>query len=260
MNQRRKEDIKQQWFVIRKLSEREIKRKYARSKLGILWSVLSPLLHMTVMSLIFSYMFSKSIDKYPTFWLTGHLFWDVFHDGTLRGLTALSDNKTLLIRTKYPKEIFILSRVYTSIVNCMYTLIPYVLILIVFQVKPTWSMFCVIAVFFCCILFTIGISYILSILNVFFGDIKHLYSAVVITLLFYMSALFYPATNLPDIMYKIVYWNPTFIQIEFARECMLYNTIPALGLWLKMFGSAFIAFAIGKIVFRKYEGKVLQVI
>ena len=55
--------IKQSVFVVRELVSREIKRKYSRSHLGILWSVLNPLLYMAVLSLIFSAVFRKSIEN-----------------------------------------------------------------------------------------------------------------------------------------------------------------------------------------------------
>ena len=61
----KREQRKQYLFVIRELTSREIKRKYARSYLGIVWSVLNPLLSMTVLSLIFSQMFRRSIENYP---------------------------------------------------------------------------------------------------------------------------------------------------------------------------------------------------
>ena len=70
--------MKQTLFVIQELVAREMKRKYSRSKLGILWSVLNPLLSMTVLSLVFSTMFRKSIENYPVYYLTGFLIWSFF--------------------------------------------------------------------------------------------------------------------------------------------------------------------------------------
>ncbi len=69
---------KQYAFVVQQLTAREIKRKYARSYLGILWSVLNPLLSMVVLSLIFSQLFRRSIDNYPIYYLTGYLLWQTF--------------------------------------------------------------------------------------------------------------------------------------------------------------------------------------
>ncbi|MDY2911798.1 MAG: ABC transporter permease [Agathobacter sp.] len=78
----KKEDIKQYVFVIKELTAREIKRKYARSSLGIIWSVLNPLLMMIVMSLIFSTMFKSKIENFPIYYLTGSLFLDFFSGAT----------------------------------------------------------------------------------------------------------------------------------------------------------------------------------
>ena len=68
----------QPYFALRQLVTREMKRKYSRSRLGILWSVLSPLLSMAVLSLVFSTMFRKSIENYPVYYLTGFVIWSFF--------------------------------------------------------------------------------------------------------------------------------------------------------------------------------------
>ena len=69
---------KQYKFVLKELVGREIKRKYARSYLGIVWSVLNPLLSMIVLTVIFSKMFQKSIENYPVYYLTGMIIWTMF--------------------------------------------------------------------------------------------------------------------------------------------------------------------------------------
>ena len=68
---KKSESLKQYFFVLRQLVSRELKRKYARSYLGILWSVLNPMLSMAVLSMIFSTMFKKSIQNFPIYYLTG---------------------------------------------------------------------------------------------------------------------------------------------------------------------------------------------
>ena len=73
----KKEKRRQYTFVIKELVSREIKRKYARSYLGIAWSVLNPLLSMIVITLIFSHMFHRAIENYPVYYLTGSV--DVAH-------------------------------------------------------------------------------------------------------------------------------------------------------------------------------------
>ena len=125
---------KQHAFVVKQLTARELKRKYARSYLGVLWSILNPLLSMAVLSLIFSQLFRRSIENYPIYYLTGYLLWQTFTGATNAAMTTLVDNKMLLLKVKFPMELFILTRVYTSLINLGYSLIAYVVMLAVFRV------------------------------------------------------------------------------------------------------------------------------
>lgn len=253
----KKNDIKQYTFVIKELTAREIKRKYARSSLGIIWSVLNPLLLMIVMSLIFSTMFKSSIDNFPIYYLTGYIFWGLFSGATNSAMSALVDNKMLLIKAKLPKHTFILSRIYTSLVNFGYTCIAYVLMLAVFRVKLNWAMLLLPIDVLFALIFSMGIGYMLSILYVFFADIRYLYS-VLLTLLMYLSAIFYPITRLPDAMQTFISYNPVYVIISFARTCVLDGTVPVASEWIKLALMSFISFVIGMVVFRVKENKVMQ--
>ena len=162
-----KENRKQYLFVIRELTSREIKRKYARSYLGILWSVLNPLLSMAVLSMIFTQIFSRSIENYPIYYLTGLILWQLFTGATNAAMTTLVDNKTMLIKVKLPMEIFVLARVYTAVVNLGYSLVAYVAMLIVFRVTPKWAMLYSPVIFILLIIFSLGLSYMLATAYVF---------------------------------------------------------------------------------------------
>ena len=254
-NERRKQYI----FVIRELTSREIKRKYARSFLGIIWSVLNPLLTMTVMSLIFSYMFKRSIEMFPLYYLTGSIFWTLFSGATNSAMTALVDNKNLLLKVKLPKRPFVLSRVYTSLINFGYTCIAYVLMLAVFRIRPSWLMLLFFLDVVLMFMFATGIGYILSILYVFFADIKYLYS-VLLTLVMYCSAIFYPVTSLPEVLQKLISYNPIYMGIYIARECVVYNNVPDISAWIKLLIVALVSLGLGRYVFKKKQNDVMQMI
>lgn len=253
----RSERRKQYFFVIRELTSREIKRKYARSFLGIVWSVLNPLLMMMVMSFIFSYMFSRSIEKFPLYYLTGIVFWELFSGATNAAMTALVDNKNLLLKAKLPKSTFVHSRAYTSLVNFGYTCIAYVLMLIVFRIPPSWMMLLffvdVVLMFF----MSVGIGYILSVLYVFFADIKYLYG-VVLRLVLYSSAIFYPVTSLPEVLQKLISFNPIYLSIYIARECVVYGNVPDISAWIKLLIASVASILIGRYIFKKKQNEVMQ--
>ena len=107
------------------------------------------------------------------------------------------------------------------------------------------------------LLFATGIGHILAILYVFFADIKYLYS-VLLTMLLYMSAIFYPVTSLPSVLQKIIGYNPVYMSIYIARETVVYNHMPHYTAWLKLALSAAVSLAIGIYVFKKKENDVMQ--
>lgn len=251
------DDRKKYIFVLTELTGREVKRKYARSHLGIVWSVLNPLLMMIVMSMVFSYMFKRSIDNFPLYYLTGSLFWNLFSEGTNHAMSALVDNKSLLIKAKLPRQTFVASRMLTALVNLGYSCIPYALMLVVFGVRPSWTMLLLPLDIIFMFAFTMGIGYILSILYVFFADIKYLYS-VFLRILLYFTALFYPVTALPEVLQRIIGYNPVYLSIYIARECMVYGNIPHYSAWVKLTLSALVSCALGWIIFRKKQNDVMQ--
>lgn len=256
-NEELREKQKQYLFVIRELTGREIKRKYARSHLGIVWSVLNPLLSMSVMSLIFSTMFKRSIENFPVYYLTGQIIWTLFSTGTNSAMTVLVDNKSLLLKVKFPKQVFLFSRIYTALVNFGYTCIAYVLILAVFRIKPTVYILLFPVDILLLLLFTMGMGYMLSVVYVFFADIKYLYS-IILTLWMYLSAVFYPAESLSVGMQRVLGINPVYLSITIARGCVMYGMMPDLVLWVRLAAAALLCFGAGYLVFKKQENRIMQ--
>lgn len=248
---------KQYAFVIQQLTARELKRKYARSYLGIVWSVLNPLLSMAVLSLIFSQLFRRSIENYPIYYLTGYILWQTFTGATNAAMTTLVDNKMLLLKVKFPMQVFILTRVYTALINLGYSLVAYVVMLAVFRVSPKWTMLLSPAIILGLLLFSLGISYILATAYVFFGDVKHLYS-VILTLWMYCSAIFYPVEQLEGPIRTIITWNPLFVYIHCMRKTVMDGQTPVPVEWMQMLFWSVSLFYLGFTVFKKSKNAIMQ--
>jgi len=260
--QNKRDHRRQYRNVIRELTSREIKRKYSRSKLGIIWSVLQPLLMMIVMSLIFSQMFQRSIENFPIYYLVGWNVWSLFSTATTTAMTGLVDNKSMLIKVKFPMGIFVISRVNTALVNFLYSLIAFAAIVIFFEIRDPWMISPWIIVILpmvvlCELLFSLGISYILAAAYVFYGDVKHLYS-VVTTMWMYLSAIFYPVDLLGKRMEALIRWNPVFDFIDALRQVILYGTLPPYFELLRIAAYAVAVYLIGHAVFTRSKDKIMQ--
>lgn len=249
--------LKQYLFVIRELTGRELKRKYSRSKLGVIWSVLNPLLNMIVLSLIFSTMFKRSIENYPVYYLCGYVLWSLFTTATNTAMTALVDNKQMLIKVKIPMQVFVVSRVYTAFVNFGYSLIAFVPILLIFRVSLRWTMLFIPIIVIFQLMFTLGFSYILSVSYVFFGDIKHLYG-IVLTLWMYLSAIFYPTESLPAAMKTVVANNPIYTYIDGMRWIILEGVLPPVNTMVKMAVWSIAVYFIGTHIFNNSKNRIMQ--
>lgn len=250
-------DRKQYWFVVRELTAREIKRKYSRSALGILWSVLNPLLSMVIISLIFTQLFQRTIENFPIYYLCGSLLWQMFTTSTRSAMTSIVDNKLLLLRIKFPMHIFIVSRVYTALVNLGYSLIAFVAMLIFFRIQPSWAMFFIPVIIILLLIFSLGISDVLAIAYVFFGDVKHLYG-VILTLWMYCSAIFYPVDALSGFIRIVIENNPIYAYIASFRAIILYHQMPSTAQVIRMVAWAAVSYFIGQHVFERNKNKVMQ--
>lgn len=251
-----REERRQYWYVIRELTGREIKRKYARSYLGILWSVLNPLLTMMVLSAIFSTMFRRSIENYPVYYLTGNIVWQLFSESTRSAMTVIVDNKNLLIKTKIPKLVFVLSRAYTALTNFFFSCIAYAFILAVFRIEIRWTWLLFFVDLLYIMLFSIGMGALLSILYVFFADIKHLYG-VLLTLWMYLSAIFYPISSLPEWMKSVLGINPIYLFIYFMRTSVMEGRVPEPEIWIRMTLWSVLMFVIGITAFQRKQNDVM---
>lgn len=172
-------------------------------------------------------------------------------------MSALVDNKTLLIKAKLPRQTFVLSRMYTALVNFGYSCVPYIIILFAFGTKPSWTKLLFPLDVLLTLMFVTGVGYILSILYVFFADIKYLYS-VFLRILLYLTAIFYPVTSLPEKLQTLIGYNPVYMSIYIARECMVYGRVPYYTAWIKLAIAAVLSCIIGWIVFNKKQNDVMQ--
>lgn len=250
-------EYEQYIFVIRQLVKREMKRKYSRSYLGVVWSVLNPLLSMIIMSVIFSLMFQKSIENYPIYLLTGTMMWSYFTTATIGAMTALVDNKMMLMKVKFPMDVFVYARVYSGFANLCYTFVAYLFILLVFQVAFDKKMILAPIILFFMSLFNLGMGYILSAAYVFFGDIKHLYT-VLLQLWMYCSAIFYPVESVPAFMQTIIKLNPVYNYICCMRKAMIYQLVPSVGELVSMVLWGVGMFGIGLFIFKRSKNNIMQ--
>lgn len=213
--------------LLTELVKRDIKVKYRRSILGLVWTVLNPLLTMCVLTIVFSNFFRFEIDNFPVYLLCGNIIFAFFSEATNMAMTSILGNGPLLKKIYVPKYLFPLAKIISSFVNLLAALIALIIVMIATQTKVyvsiLFAIFPVIYVF----IFALGIGLVLSALVVFFRDFLHLYS-VILTLWNYLTPIFYPISILPENIGALIRINPLTMFVQMFRDCVLYGNIPSL--------------------------------
>ena len=95
--------------LLEELVSRDVKIKYRRSVLGVFWTLLNPLLMMTVLSVVFSNLFRFDIENFPLYLLSGQVIFNFFNDATTNAMSSILGNASLIKKVYVPKYIFVFS-------------------------------------------------------------------------------------------------------------------------------------------------------
>lgn len=243
-------------FLIHELVVRDIKKKYRRSVLGILWSVLNPLLMMAVTAMVFSTIFRFSIANYPLYILIGQIMFTFFSESTNFAMTSIIENSTLLKKVYIPKYLFPLTRVMSSCINLFFSLPALIVIIIVTGQRLRLEMLTFIFPLFLLFIFCVGCGLILATMVVYFRDVYHLYG-VFISLLSYATPIFYPENIVPARYSWLFKFNPLYYFSKAFRQPLYEGIAPDSSLLIPcLFISLFTLF-IGYYVFEKHENNFI---
>ncbi|MBR2650202.1 MAG: ABC transporter permease [Clostridia bacterium] len=252
--------IQEQGFLFSELVKRDFKKKYKRTYLGMLWSILSPLLTLLVMSLVFKNFFGRDIPHYTIYLFCGNIVFSFFSDATNGGMGSLLGNAAIFSKVNVPKYLFLFSRNVSSLINFGLTLGVFFIFCIIDGITFTWGFFMLIIPIICLIIFNLGVGLILSALFVFFRDVQYLWS-VFTMLLMYMSAIFYVVDeNTFGAYVKLFLINPIYVYIKYFRIIVIDNALPSLQYNLLAVFYALAAFGVGALIYKKCNHKFLYYI
>lgn len=245
-------------FLLEEIIKRNFASKYKGSVLGILWSVIKPLLIMILMTIIFSTLFKRSIENYPVYILSGKCLYDFFNLGTNSGLYAIRLNQNILKTTSAPKSIFIIGGILSEVINLVISLI--ILLGVMLATNAAFYFDKIILSIIPLISLTImilGLGFMLSIFSVYYSDVQHLWG-VVTQMGMYASAIFYPMDIIPEPFHQYLILNPIFWALDQFRSFVMLGIIPNVNYILNLLIFSSIILVIGIIIFKKYQNKVIM--
>ncbi len=236
--------------LLKLLVENSIKTRYKRSSIGVLWTLLNPLLNTIVLSTVFSQIFRFGTPNFPVYLLTGLVFWGFFRQATTSAMYKLIWGSNLLKRIYIPRTIFAISVLGNGLVNYLLTLFPLLLIMLVFRHPFTMPLILLPVAILLMAMFTLGVALFMSTIAVFFTDIVEIYS-VVLSALYFTLPIFYPLKIIPERFIVYMKFNPLFLQLDIFRAIIYRGEWPAPNVMLGAAISSVVMLAVGWWVFTR---------
>lgn len=240
-------------FLVQNLVLKDFRIRYRNMSLGVLWSLLNPLVMMGVLAFVFTHVFvNSSIPNFPLFLLCGLVPFNFFSVAWDSGTTSIVDSVGLIKRVPIPREIVPITSVLS---NCVHLLIQMALLLtlvLIFGRGINREWFWLPVVWLVETIFVCGLALFFAGVNVFVRDTKYVVESAN-TLLFWMVPIVYDFSSVPRRYAPIYELNPVAALVLSLRNILLDGKAPLPSTFLKLVTVSCVTFAIGLLTFRKLE-------
>lgn len=248
--------LKKYRYLLEDMVIRDVKLKYRRSVIGLLWSILNPLLMMVVITAVFQNIFRFDVDNFAVFYLTGWLLFNFVTEATNGAMISIINASALIRKVYIPKYIFPMQKCMFSLVNMSFSLIALFLVMIALRVRITWYILLIPIPLVLAFVFALGLGMILATAAVFFRDVIHLYS-VVTMIWMYMTPIIYPESILTGFMHIIMKLNPMYYYVSCFRQLTIYGTLPSSEQIGIMILCSSLSLLLGIVIFKKKQDRFI---
>ncbi len=245
------------------LTKKELKVKYRGSALGFFWSLLNPILTMLVYSFVFSIVLRPGIKEFAIFLICALLPFNFLSNSVNYGASSIIGNSNLVNKIYFPREIIPLSIVFANLVNFFFELIALFIVLAVMGYKFYIFLYLLPVLIFIQFFLVVGMTLLVSALNVFFRDLQHLIT-IIMMVWFFGTPIIYPLSMVPERFQFIIKINPMTIYAAYYRNIFYYvkypegagfpDTLETLG----ALGITLLIFFIGYYVFKRLEPRFAE--
>lgn len=248
--------------LIKNLVIRDLKVRYKNSVLGVLWSLLNPLLMTLVFTIVFTLMLPRDIPDYPVFFMCGFLPWSFLAASLMGATNSIVGNAPLIKKVYFPREVLPLAEMLSNLVNFLLALIVLFAMILISSVNLTPAVLMLPLIILAQMMFILGLSFILSTTNVFYRDTQHILQ-VVMQAWFFLTPIFYPIKILPQaaeilgFTVNIQLWirrlNPMASLVASYRDVLYYGVPTGLDFFLRTAVTCLAVLVVGYWLFRRFS-------
>jgi len=236
-----------------------IREKNQGTHLGLLWTALEPTLVFILLYTVFTSIKFRGGEDYPIYLLTSIIIYHIFTRGTLRGLTSLRSNKSII------KSIYIRKEFFPVVATATTCLLVFIQIGVFFALMPFFNFIPSSTIIFLPIVvglllvLTLGLSYILSIIHVFAKDIQYIWG-ILVHMLFFLTPVLWYLEDANDFLLSIHRFNPVGLILELGHNIVVFRQVPPIDEWLYAATFSFAILFVGYVIFQKYQSRVAEIL
>jgi len=249
--------------LIFSLTKKELKVKYRGSFLGFFWSLINPILVMLVYTFVFSFVMRLGVKDYAVFLISALLSWNFLANSVNFGANCIVANSNLVNKIYFPREIIPLSVVFANLFNFLLELAAIMIVLSFLGYKFYMYLYWLPVLIIIEFLLVSGLTLLVSALNVFFRDLSHLIS-IIIMVWFFGTPIIYPLDLVPPKFQTILYFNPMTTITSMYRNIFYHVKYPEGTVWpspiiiVSNLAVIILIFFVGYFVFKRLEGKFAE--
>jgi len=247
-------DLYRRREVLLTLVEKDFKSRYKAKALGRLWSVADPLVMVVIYTIVFAHILRVAERHYPIFLLLGLTPFRFFSNSVNGAAAAVNDNVQLVKKVAFPRVMLPVAVVLSHVRHFFIELGLVGLLFLWYRdaFHASWHLLWLPLVFAVQLAFVLGISLVVSALNVRYRDTQYILTSSLLVLA-WLTPTFYSFSVVPPRLAGLLMWNPLVGVVEGYRAVLLHGTAPAMHLLGLAALAASVCLAAGLLVFRHYE-------
>jgi len=244
--------------LLRHLVAKDLKLKYRGSILGFVWSLLNPLVMISVYTIAFRYILQVKTPGFVLYLVVGILAWNFFATATLMATGAIIENGGLLKSVSFPRAILPIASVLFNFAQYVLTALVYFpIMLLVYRVPPSASMLAYPVFLLLHLLFTIGLALLLATGTAFFRDLRH-FLEIALAALFWLTPVLYEIQTAPPMLRGVLRLSPVAPFLTAYHDVLFYRRWPDGLTWALAIAYAGIALWIGMRVMLGHEDRLSE--
>lgn len=252
-------ELRRQFDLLWLITVKEVTLKYKRTYLGIIWSLLNPVLSSIIFYIAFRIFMRVRVENYTLFLMSAMFPWTAFSAASSLSASSLINNVSLIKKIRFPRQMLVISVVIAQLVNFLFSIPVICVVVLLYHLTPGLSWMAGIPILIVVqFTLTLGFCLALSMVNTYFRDMEYIIG-IFLNMLFWLTPVVYPVSAVPEQYRTYMYVNPLTPLMSSWRELFMSNRIEWGGIGLS-FAISLGVLCCGTLIFRVLGQRVDEIL